>query len=71
MEVDVEGYACAALIVGATLLEDQPNNRPGRVWAEEWLLKRKTYGSFYTLNKEFRLQEKLFHKYIRMPLFLE
>ena len=35
MDVDGEGYACAALIVGATLLQEQPDNRQGRVAFEE------------------------------------
>ena len=61
-------YACAALIVGAALLEEEEMEarKQKRKWCEEWLMKRETSSS--SLRREFRLETHLFQKYMRLPV---
>ena len=69
MDPSEEGVAgaCAGLILAAALLDEGEDDVPIQqrhraVWSEEWLKKRRNLGSYYTLHREFRLQEKLFRK---------
>jgi len=61
-------YACAALIVGAALLEEEEMEarKPRRKWCEEWLMKRDTSSS--SLRRDFRLETHLFQMYMRLPV---
>ena len=68
MDVEEQIYACAGLLVGGFLVNGEPGRKRRCTWTEDWLLRRENYGSYYTLHREFRLQEKLFNKYLRIPI---
>ena len=56
--------ACAAIIVAS-------HNRKSKrrcVWTHEWLRQRNTLGSYTTLQNELRFSDKLYHKYLSMPV---
>ena len=69
MASEAEGDACAALLVGAALLADEEEcERRRRVWTHDWLLRRPSHGSYFSLQREFRSEEELFEKYLKLPV---
>ena len=67
MEEESVVDACAAIIVAYE--DDHRATRKQRsTWTNDWLLKRNELGSYATLQRELRFSEKLYHKYLCMPV---
>ena len=60
-------FACASLIVGAAVVADE-EEKPTRIWSHDWLLRRPSHDSYFTLQKELRLEKDLFQHYLKVPV---
>ena len=40
----------------------------GRIWTHDWLLRRPSHGSYFSLQRELRSEEDLFEKYLKLPV---
>ena len=70
MASEGECDACAALILGSALQVDEEEcEGTRRVWTHDWLLRRPSHGSYFSLQREFRSEEQLFEKYLKLPVF--
>ena len=67
IDEDPEAYECAAVLVAGNMMINEVEQAK-RKWCEDWLLRRNEMASYATLNKQLRLEQKLFCKYMRMPL---